>query len=53
MKASQMQADIRFGPTCNHHVLCYCAALDYGLADWKTMGPRDDKLAVCIRGPTT
>jgi len=48
---SGAQARIRFDLACHHHVLSYCAMLDYSLfalAD----SPADSIYAACIRGST-
>jgi hypothetical protein len=43
---SMASARIRFGLACNHHSVSYCALLDYGYADWKTIPD-----GACIKGP--
>lgn len=48
---SAAQARIRFDLMCHHHVLCYCAMLDYTLMDWAGVAPPDRPLTMCIRGP--
>lgn len=45
------QARIRFDLGCHHHVLCYCAMLDYPLLDWTKVPQQDQPCAACIRGP--
>ena len=45
------QAKIRFALDCHHHVVCYCAMLDYALFDWSNLGAIDHPYAACIRGP--
>lgn len=45
------QAAIRLGLDCSHHIVDYCAELDYGLADWSKFPPCDHGNVSCIKGP--
>lgn len=47
------QARIDFELFCHHHLLCYCALLDYDLLDWSKVPDCDKVNAVCIRGRST
>jgi len=49
------QADIRFTPGCNHHIVCYLAMLDYNATlEAITPVPAGEELSVaCIKGPQT
>lgn len=47
----ESQAAIRFDLGCHHHVICYCAMLDYTLLDWTKVPQQDQPCAACIRGP--
>ncbi|HEY1930907.1 MAG TPA: lipase family protein [Acetobacteraceae bacterium] len=49
------EANIRAQPACNHHVICYCAMLDYeGTLPVIQSPPADEaSSAVCILGPET
>lgn len=43
------QARIRCNVLCNHHILSYCAMLDYRLLDWDAVRIEDKRCAACIR----
>lgn len=45
------QARIKNALTCQHHIYCYCADLDYSLMDWSTVPAADRDLTACILGP--
>jgi triacylglycerol lipase len=48
------EASIRVDVFCNHHVICYCAMLDYEatMQDPRLLITSDDKVcAACVRGP--
>jgi len=49
------EANIRVNPGCNHHVICYCAMLDYeGTIEATTLVPAGEAgSAACILGPET
>lgn len=47
------EARISFNFGCFHHVLSYCAMLDFGLTDWKAVPSIDQSCAACIRGPSS
>jgi hypothetical protein len=55
IRPSTAEAAIRFDIGCNHHVICYCAMLDYEETDKATTpvpaGEVDSK--ACILGPET
>lgn len=44
------QAGIRVGLGCNHHVICYCAMLDFARTMPHARDARDADCAKCIRG---
>lgn len=46
------QARIRLGLDCSHHIVDYCAALDYNLADWSKFPAQDLDCVACIKGPS-
>ena len=46
------QAGIRVGLGCNHHVICYCAMLDFQQTMPFAKDPRDAMCAACIKGDT-
>jgi hypothetical protein len=49
------EANIRVSISCNHHVICYCAMLDYeGTMQATTPVPAgEEDSAACILGPET
>jgi triacylglycerol lipase len=49
------EANVRVDPGCNHHVICYCAMLDYeGTMTATTPTPAGEEGSkACIRGPET
>ena len=55
IRPSTAEAAIRFDIGCNHHVICYCAMLDYEETEQATtpvpLGEEDSKK--CILGPET
>lgn len=51
IKIGANQARIGFSLDCHHHLLCYCAMLDYSLLDWKSVPAIDQPYVVCIKGP--
>lgn len=44
-----VQARIRLGLECAHHILCYCAMLDYELLDWSAVPILDAACASCVK----
>jgi triacylglycerol lipase len=44
-------AHIRLDVFCNHHVICYCAMIDYGAAMAAPTVPGDVKCKLCITPP--
>lgn len=56
LQPSTAEASIRFNVFCNHHVVCYCAMLDYEatMTDPDVLVTVDDQTcAVCVLGPET
>jgi triacylglycerol lipase len=55
LRPETAEANIRFNLGCNHHVICYCAMLDYeGTQSATTPVPAEEKgSAACILGPET
>ena len=45
------QADIRVGIGCNHHVICYCAMLDYAMTAKSPRNQADRSTWACVLGP--
>lgn len=52
LRPSDAQARIRFDLGCNHHIVCYCAMLDYAQTDAAPKIAVDQSCALCIRGPS-
>ncbi|HTP94604.1 MAG TPA: lipase family protein [Burkholderiales bacterium] len=50
LEPSTAQAGIRVDPGCNHHVICYCAMLDFAQTQPHTHDPQDQKCTQCILG---
>jgi len=44
------QAGIKVGLGCDHHVICYCAMLDFAQTEPNTHDPRDQACVQCILG---
>ncbi len=56
LQPATSEASVRVNLFCNHHVVCYCAMLDYDgtVEDPAILVTADDKVcAACIRGPET
>jgi triacylglycerol lipase len=55
LRPETAEARIRFDLGCNHHVICYCAMLDYeGTKRATTPMPAEEKdSAACVLGPET
>jgi triacylglycerol lipase len=55
IRPSTAEAAIRFDIGCNHHVICYCAMLDYEETDKATtpVPPGEEGSKACILGPET
>lgn len=53
LQPDSVQADIRLDLLCNHHVICYCAMIDYhGTATAMTPCPAQDSSEwACVIGP--
>lgn len=51
IQPSAAQAEIRLDLACNHHVICYCAMLDYELTKQTLLLPKDQPLWGCVLGP--
>ncbi len=49
----QSESRIRFGVTCNHHVVCYCAMLDFERtqAEIARIPAEEEASASCVLGP--
>ena len=55
IRPSTAEAAIRFDIGCNHHVICYCAMLDYEETEKATtpVPPGEESSKSCILGPET
>lgn len=56
LQPATAEASIRFSVFCNHHVVCYCAMLDYEatMNDPAVLVTADDKACrACVLGPET
>jgi triacylglycerol lipase len=55
LRPSTAEAAIRFDIACNHHVICYCAMLDYDGTNKATtpVPPGEEDSKPCILGPET
>ena len=55
IRPSTAEAAIRFDIGCNHHVICYCAMLDYEETINATtpVPPGEESSKACILGPET
>jgi triacylglycerol lipase len=51
IQPSTAQADIRLDILCDHHVICYCAMLDYEYTKASLLQPEDQKPWACVIGP--
>jgi triacylglycerol lipase len=51
LEPSKAQANIRLDIFCNHHVICYCAMIDYAAAVAAPTVPGDAKCKLCISPP--
>ncbi len=51
IQPSAAQAEIRLDLGCNHHVICYCAMLDYELTKQTALLPKDQPVWACVLGP--
>lgn len=51
IQPSTAQADIRLDIGCDHHVICYCAMLDYEFTKSAHLLPEDQPLWACVIGP--
>jgi hypothetical protein len=45
------QADVRVEVGCSHHVICYCAELDYQYTNATPKSPFDEAHFKCVLGP--
>ena len=52
LQPASAQADIRFDLTCDHHILCYCAMIDY-VGTKKRLDQEDASMWSCVIGPPT
>jgi len=53
LQPSTAEASIRVDVGCNHHVICYCAMLDYENTPYQHVATIDTACAACILGPET
>ncbi len=51
IQPSSAQADIRLDLACNHHVICYCAMLDYEATLTSPPQPVGNQTWFCVIGP--
>jgi triacylglycerol lipase len=51
IQPSTAQADIRLDIGCDHHVICYCAMLDYDYTSRTHLLLKDQPLWACVTGP--
>jgi len=51
LQPATAQANIRLDVFCNHHVICYCAMIDYAAAMAAPTTPGDVKCELCISPP--
>jgi triacylglycerol lipase len=51
IQPSTAQADIRLDLSCDHHVICYCAMLDYNFTKQSSLVLKDQPLWACVIGP--
>ena len=52
IQPSTAQADVRLDLSCDHHLICYCAMLDYADTKASPMRPIDQQSWACVIGPT-
>jgi triacylglycerol lipase len=52
LRPSDAEARIRFDLGCNHHIVCYCAMLDYAETDAAPKMAVDQTCVICIKGPS-
>ncbi|MBI3801941.1 MAG: hypothetical protein HY268_33845 [Deltaproteobacteria bacterium] len=50
LEPATVQAGIKVGLGCNHHVICYCAMLDFAQTQPNTHEPKDQNCVQCILG---
>ncbi|WP_213954741.1 lipase family protein [Variovorax sp. dw_954] len=53
LRPSEAQARIRFELACNHHIVCYCAMLDYQQTNSVPLLGIDQTCSSCIKGPAS
>lgn len=53
LRPSEVQARIRFELLCNHHIVCYCAMLDYDQTDKVKKLDIDTSCSGCIKGSSS
>ncbi|HXW71685.1 MAG TPA: lipase family protein [Methylocella sp.] len=51
IQPSTAQADVRLDIACDHHIICYCAMLDYEYTKQTPLEPQDQSLWACVIGP--
>lgn len=52
LRPSDAEARIKFDLGCNHHIVCYCAMLDYAQTDATPKIAADQTCVTCIKGPS-
>jgi triacylglycerol lipase len=53
LQPSAAQAGVKLDLLCDHHLICYCAMLDFIQASAATLTPRDMACHACILGPAS
>jgi hypothetical protein len=52
LRPSDAEARIKFDLACNHHIVCYCAMLDFAETDETPKIAIDQACVACIKGPS-
>jgi triacylglycerol lipase len=53
LQPSAAQAGVKLDLLCDHHVICYCAMIDFIQASAATLTPQDMACHACILGPAS
>lgn len=53
LQPATVKACIRVDVGCNHHIICYCAMLDFDATPYQHIATIDTACAACILGPAT
>jgi triacylglycerol lipase len=53
LQPSAAQAGVKLDLLCDHHVICYCAMIDFIAASAATLTPQDMASHACILGPAS